>query len=207
MISLLSDETLLSVFSSSLPGTGTRVSDLRFDAGMGNFNHYSSIIQKLDTFREILAEKDGRVVLAVTAEQAIVGYVACWHPEAGERWSKLGDLIYEMGAIEVSRGFRGRGIARRMIATVLSDDFFEDKIACVSSFLWHWDLDGSALAAPAYRQMLAGLMETYGFLEHYTNEPNLTIKKENLFMARIGARISARDKKRFHNLRYGVTDT
>lgn len=179
---------------------------LRFDSGMGIFNRYSSVIQQVDTLREIRSGADGRVVLAVVRSSIIVGYVACWHPDPEDRWSKLGDVIYEMGAIEVSRGFRGRGLARQMIATVLSDDFFEDKIACLSSFSWHWDLEGTGLSIPAYRKMLAGLMESHGFLEYYTNEPNIAIKKENLFMARVGSRISARDKRRFHDLRFGVID-
>ena len=179
---------------------------LRFDSGMGSFSHYSSIIQKLETFQNVAIDKDGRVALALVDDEVIVGYVACWYPEPGERWRKLGELMYEMGAIEVSRNFRQLGIARQMIAMVLSEDFFEDKIAYVSSFSWHWDLAGAGLTIERYRIMMAKLMGGHGFLEHYTNEPNVAIKKENIFMARIGSRVLPRDKKRFHNLRFGVTD-
>ena len=154
------------------------VSGLRFDSGMGNFAHYSSIIQKAATFQKVVKGKDGKVALAVVNDEVIVGYVACGYPEVGERWGKLGDLMYEMGAIEVSRNFRQLGIAREMIETVLAEDFFEDKIAYISSFSWHWDLDGAGLTIARYRNMMARLMEAYGFLEHYTNEPNVAIKKE-----------------------------
>ena len=177
---------------------------LRFDAGMGVFSNYSSIIRKLATFQKVASRKDGKVVVALRGGDVIVGYVACWYPELGERWSKLGELLYEMAAIEVSRDFRRLGIARQMIASVLSTDFFEDKIAFMSSLSWHWDLDGSGLTPWRYREMMTDLMLRHGFREHYTNEPNVAIKEENLFMARIGSRVTSGDEARFRDLRFGL---
>lgn len=179
--------------------------DVSLDAGIGNFGEYASIIQNIDTFRSVGERKDGRVALALEGDGLIVGYVTCGRPDLAERWSKLGGLMYEMEAIEVSRNFRRQGIGRRMIETVLCDDFFEDKIAYISSFCWHWDLQGSGLTSEAYRNMMVRLMESHGFREYYSNEPNLAIKKENIFMARIGSRVSANDRKRFRNLRFGIT--
>jgi acetoin utilization protein AcuA len=206
MISYVTYETVRGMLSFSVKYPPEFLSRLKFDAGMGNFTHYSSIIRKLETFQKVAAGKDGKVVLAIGDSETIVGYIACWYPDQGERWSKLGELIYELAAIEVSRNFRRLGIARQMIATVLSQDFFEDKISYISSFVWHWDLDGTVLTPAMYRKMMVNLMEGYGFQECYTNEPNVAIKRENLFMARIGSRVSKRDMTRFRNLRFGLTE-
>ncbi len=206
MISYVTYETVRGILSFSVKHPPEFLSHLRFDAGMGTFMHYSSIIRKLDTFQKVAAGKDGKVVLAIGDGEAIVGYIACWYPDRGERWSGLGELVYEMAAIEVSRNFRRLGVARRMIAIVLSEDFFEDKISYISSFVWHWDLDGTGLTSARYRKMMASLMEGYGFQEFYTNEPNVAIKRENLFMARIGSRVSKTDATRFRNLRFGLTE-
>jgi acetoin utilization protein AcuA len=178
---------------------------LRFDSGMGISSDYLSVITQLETFQEIANEKNGQVALALEGDELVVAYIVCRHPDTEERWNKLGEVMYEMGAIEVSRNYRRRGIARQMIGRVLSDVFFEDKITFLSSFSWHWDLVGTGLTLARYRRMMVGLMEGYGFLEYYTNEPNVTIKEENIFMARMGSGVLQEDKKRFRNLRFGVT--
>ena len=145
-------------------------SSLKLDAGIGNFSHYSSIIQKFEVFERVVSAKDGRVALAIIEGNTVVGYLACWYPDAPERWSKLGDLMYEMGAVEVSRNFRHMNIAQKMISLILADDFFEDKIAYMNGFSWHWDLDGSGLTMAEYRKMMLRLLKSHGFQEFYTNE-------------------------------------
>jgi len=181
-------------------------SGLKLDAGIGNFSHYSSIIQKLEVFEKVASAKDGRVALAVKERDTVVGYLVCWYPEAAERWSKLGDLMYEMGAVEVSRNFRHVNVAHKMISLILADDFFEDKIAYMNGFSWHWDLDGSGLTMAEYRKMMMNLLMGHGFQEYLTNEPNIALREENIFMARIGSRVSAEQQQRFRNLRFGIVD-
>jgi acetoin utilization protein AcuA len=181
-------------------------SSLKLDAGLGNFSHYSSIIQKLEVFEKVASAKDGRVALALREENSVVGYLACWYPDRAERWSKLGELMYEMGAVEVSRNFRNVNIAQRMISLILADDFFEDRISYMNGFSWHWDLDGSGLTMAEYRKMMMHLLKGHGFQEYYTNEPNIALREENIFMARIGSRVSAEQQKRFRNLRFGIVD-
>jgi acetoin utilization protein AcuA len=180
--------------------------DLSLDSCLGHFAHYSSIIQKLEVFEKISATRDGRVALAIIEPRTVVAYAACWYPDKTERWSKLGDLMYEMGAIEVSRNFRHMGIAQSIIDLMMGDNLFEDKIAYMNGFCWHWDIDGSGLPMAQYRNMMLQLLKKHGFKEHYTNEPNIALRDENLFMVRIGARVSSEDLKRFRNLRFGIID-
>ena len=184
-----------------LPGS---FKDLQLDSGLGNFPHYSSIIQKLEIFDKIASGKDGRVALALINENIIIGYMVCWYPDSTERWSKLGELMYEFGAIEVSRNFRKLGIAAEMVLSVLRDDFFAEKISYMNGFSWHWDVDGSGLTLVQYRKMMLNFMKPFGFQEYYTNEPNIALREENLFMARIGSKVSEEDQLRFRNLRFGI---
>lgn len=179
---------------------------LELDAGLGKFSHYSSIIKKLEVFEEVAAGRDGRVAIALVSDRTLAAYAACWYPPAGDRWSKLGDLMYEMGALEVSRNYRGMGLARRLFAVLMEDDFFEDKIAYMNGFSWHWDLDGSGLTMPQYRSMMLKLLRAHGFQECYTNEPNVCLREENFFMVRLGSGVSEEDRKRFRNLRFGIID-
>jgi acetoin utilization protein AcuA len=184
-----------------LPGS---FRDLQLDSGLGNFPHYSSIIQKLEIFEKIASGKDGRVALALINENIIVGYMVCWYPDSTERWSKLGELMYEFGAIEVSRNFRKLGIAAEMVLSVLRDDFFAGKISYMNGFSWHWDVDGSGLTLVQYRKMMLNFMKPFGFEEYYTNEPNIALREENLFMARVGSKVSEEDQLRFRNLRFNI---
>lgn len=183
-------------------------SGLQLDSGIGTFAHYSSIIQKKDVFERIVSEDGGRVTLAIVGGRTIVGYAACWYPGKDQRWSKLGHLMYEMGAIEVSRNYRKMRIASRMVETIMEDtQFFEVKMAYMNGFVWHWDLVGCGLNMQEYRTMMIGLLKAHGFGECYTNEPNIALREENVFMVRIGAAVSEEDRNRFRNLRFGIMRT
>lgn len=178
--------------------------DLKLESGLGNFAHYRSIIQKLEVFEKVASSKDGRVALALVEGSTVIGYVTCEYPGQGERWSKLGDLMYELATIEASRNFRHHHIAQAMIGALFDDDFFEDKITYMNGFSWHWDLDGTGLTMSQYRQVMIRLVKGFGFQECYTNEPNIAMREENVFMVRIGSRVSEEDQKRFRNLRFGI---
>jgi acetoin utilization protein AcuA len=180
------------------------IGGLELDAGLGHFSHYSSIIQKLDVFEKIASSKDGTVALALAKEKIIVGYVTGSYPDRTDRWSKLGDLMYELATIEISRNFRGLNLSSAIVGSVIGDDWYEDKIAYMNGFSWHWDLDGNHVTMAQYRKLMLNLMKKFRFQEYYTNEPNIAIREENIFMARVGSRVSAEDQQRFRNLRFGI---
>lgn len=52
--------------------------------------------------------------------------------------------------------------------------------------------------------MLIHLYAKSGFLQYMTNEPNICLKPENIFMARFGTNISKEDRDRFKWLRFGI---
>lgn len=180
------------------------IAGLKLDNGLGHFACYHSIIQKTESFQEIAARRGGRVTLALPEPDVIAGYLACWYPEPDERWAVLGDLMYELGAIEVSRNYRNLRIGERMIEVTFRDDFFEDKIAYMQGLSWHWDLEGTGLTAAEYRRLMMRLCSPFGFREVYTNEPNIALRVENIMMIRVGSRVTAEDQKKFRHLRFGI---
>lgn len=179
-------------------------SQLRMDEGLGRFSHYSSIIQNMEVFDKIVDKKDGRVTLALAKPNIIVGYVVAWYPGPDERWSALGELMYELAAVETSRNYRGLSLAPKLLGITLEEDFYEDKIAYMCGFSWHWDLEGSGLTAAQYRQKMMKLYARFGFREVYTNEPNIALREENIMMIRVGSRVSPEDQRRFRYLRFGI---
>jgi acetoin utilization protein AcuA len=193
----------LSLRSRCPPGS---FDDLVLDEGLGSFAHYSSMIQKLELFDRIASGDEGNVILALMDENRVVGYATCYYPDPRERWAQLGNLLYEMGAIEVSRNYRHLHIAQHLVRISMLEDFYEDKIAFMNGFSWHWDLDGTGFTMAQYRQMMIGLMKPYGFREYPTNEPNIAIREENVFLARVGSRVSDAAQRRFRNLLFGILD-
>jgi len=112
--------------------------------------------------------------------------------------------MVEVKAVEVSRRWRNGGLAKGILASLLSDPDIEAKIIYMVGYSWTWDLDGSDLTALEYRNMLIRLFTEFGFQEYQTNEPNICLKPENLFMGRIGNAISEKLQKDFKWLRFGV---
>ena len=172
--------------------------------GLGRFSHYSSIIQKLESFETFLEQKDGRVTVAIADSNLVIGYCVGSYPAHDDRWAALGDLMYELAAIEVSRNFRGLKLGERLLGMTMDDDFFEDKISYMCGYSWHWDLEGKELNAAQYRSMMKKLYSRFGFREVYTNEPNITLRAENIMMIRVGSRVTAEDQLKFRHLRFGI---
>lgn len=176
----------------------------KLDAGLGHFSHYSSIIQKLEAFETYASQKDGKVTLAIADPNVVVGYCVGSYPDPTDRWAALGDLMYELAAVEVSRNYRGCKLGEKLLAMTMNDDFFEDKIAYMCGYSWHWDLEGKELSAAQYRSMMKQLYSKFGFREVYTNEPNITLRAENIMMIRVGSRVLAEDQMKFRHLRFGM---
>ena len=65
----------------------------------------------------------------------------------------------------------------------------EDKIVFIVAYSWTWDLDYTKESASRHRNKLVNLYAPHGFKEYPTNDPNVTLRPENIFMARIGKSI------------------
>lgn len=157
--------------------------------GLGVFFYYHADRLK-DMWLNISRMKDGNVTLAYTAEQIVVGHVVFCPPAPIERWSQANDdRIYELGALETSRKWRGIGVAKKLLQVACDEDSFEDRIVISTEYAWHWDYEGTGLNRITYRNLLLHLLQGVGFREFKTDEPNITMDPANMLTARIGSRV------------------
>ena len=171
---------------------------------------YHAHFKSLYTSRELLgksAEEPGaNIVLALVDHNHIIGYAVLAYPDPGERWADLGpEIMMEVEAMEVCRSRRSLKIAPGLLKMVVGHPQVEEKIIYMVGYSWTWDLKGARKTAQQYRQMLIKLFEPRGFKEYRTNEPNICLKPENLFMCRVGNNISQVILDRFKWLRFGLS--
>lgn len=177
----------------------------RFNSQFGTHAHYKSLYTRRESLEKNAAEADANVTLALTASEEIIGFGVLTYPEADERWAKLDSgIMMEVKAIEVSRDWRSLGVAKGIIETLLSHPQIEEKIAYMVGYSWTWDLDGTKQSTQQYRRMLIKLFEPFGFLEYQTNEPNICLKPENIFMGRVGKNVKKDLQNKFKWLRFGI---
>ncbi len=178
------------------------IASLSLDEGMGIFAapHYPPSREK-KALERIASNPESNIIITCSEDGKIVGFVAVAPPSQAERWGKLaGQGLLEAMAIEVSRGWRGYGIADKMMEAGLDDPFFDDKIVICTGYSWHWDLEGSGLSKEEYRRMLLRYLEKAGFLYYETDEPNVNLDSANFFTARVGPKVNSELYERFEQL-------
>lgn len=186
--------------------TPEEIGKLRFDRQFGTHAHYRSLYTKRESLEKKAEQADTSVVLAIADAEHIVGFGVLAYPDPEERWASLQpQVMMEVNAIEVSRSWRSRKIAKGIIQMMMVHPLIEEKIVYFVGYSWTWDLDGNRISAPQYRQMMAALFEPFGFQEYQTNEPNICLRPENIFMARIGENVSREIQNQFKWLRFGMT--
>ena len=174
---------------------------LSMHPGIGDFADYRSIITNV----EALAEQavDARVALAVLGN-LLLGYAVLRQPIPGERWREM-PIMRELFC-EVARGCRGSGIIETLLDCLHHQPEQEELILYLVGYSWHWDLPATGKNMQEYRQTLIHLVEKFGYKEYPTNEPNVGLRSENLFMARMGANLDTAQKRAFSRLLFGIAE-
>lgn len=173
--------------------TASFVGSLKPDAGLRAF---ARLPEREHQLLITIAERpDSTVTLAYTEQEVIVGQVTL--APADSYWQGLANT-YEI-AIEVSAGWRGRGIARQLLNLVFEREHLDDQIIIGMGVVWHWDTAGLGLTSFAYRAMIERLFAHYGFAEHLTSEENIRMDPANIFLARLGRRAAAPTLSQFYN--------
>ena len=186
--------------------TPDEIQRYRFDPQFTIHAQYKSIYTKQETLVQHAESTLANVVLALTEDRQIVGFGVLSHPNEDDRWAELEPgIMMEIKAIEVSRRFRSCKIAGDLLRLMLSHPTVEQMIAYMVGYSWTWDLDGSGLTVHQYRNMLIHLFSPHQFFELQTNEANICLKPENLFMARVGSHVSNQIRQDFKLLRFGIT--
>lgn len=186
--------------------TPEQIRTFSFSAKFGTYAQYKSLYTRRESLEKQAGQPDANVVLALAQRSHIVGFGVLARPDSDERWTELGPgVMMELKVIEVSRNWRSRKIASRILEEIHADPAVEKMIAYMVGYSWTWDLDGAGVTALQYRGMLIRLFEPFGYKEYQTNEPNIWLKPENLFMARIGTSMSAEMRTRFKWLCFGMS--
>jgi acetoin utilization protein AcuA len=176
-----------------------------FNPQFSSHAQYRSLYTRRQSLEDNAEQPDTNVTLALTDGNLIVGFGVLAYPEAGERWAELEpQIMMEVKAIETCRVWRSQGLAKGILSMLLHHPFVEDKIVYMVGYSWTWDLDGSKKTAQQYRRMLIRLFEPFGFVEYQTNEPNICLKPENVFMGRVGKNVSSAVQDHFKWLRFGM---
>ena len=177
----------------------------RFDSQFRSYAQYKSILTKRATLEDLAAVDGNNVVLALTADHTIIGFGVLGHPEEDMRWARLGrGVMMEVKVIEVGRDWRKYKISDAIMQMLLLHPRIEQMIVYMVGYMWTWDLDGTGLTAQQYRNILIRIFSAHGFQQYQTNEPNLCLKPENLFMGRVGSQVSEETRKAFKWLCYGI---
>ena len=177
-----------------------------FSKSFGTFARYRSIYTRRESLEKLASKEGTNVTVAVDGTDTIIGFAVMDSPEDPERWSAVGrDAVIQIKSLEVIRKMRSKGIAPALLKGLLANPFIENKILILVAYSWTWDLEGTDRSVPAYRNKLITLYSGFGFKEYPTNDPNVCLKPENLFMARIGSKIGKETKKRFKWACFGQT--
>lgn len=169
-------------------------------------DHYKSLYTSRELLEKAAEQPDANIVLALAEQNHIIGYAVLAYPTPEERWAELGtQIMMEVETIEVCRSWRSLKIAPAILKTLVACSQIEEKIVYMVGYSWTWDLSGTGKTAQLYRQMLINLFKPHGFKEYQTNEPNVCLKPENLFMCRLGNKINQVILDRFKWLRFGLS--
>ena len=177
-----------------------------FDHQFASHPHFKFLYTNRELLEKAADQPGANVVLALGEHNHIIGYGVLAYPDPEERWADLGsEIMMEVTAIEVCRCWRSRKIASSILKMMVVHSQIEEKILYMVGYSWTWDLNGTGKTAQQYRQMLINLFEPHGFKEYRTNEPNICLKPENLFMCRVGNNIGQAILYRFKWLRFGLS--
>ncbi|MDY6791124.1 MAG: hypothetical protein SWH54_07640 [Thermodesulfobacteriota bacterium] len=191
-------KVIISSFNS--PGD---IESLSFIEAYTKYAGYRSIVSKKQTLIQAASQPDTNVTLAFTPDGIIVGFGILEYPPSGERWKRLGDwIMMEVSVIEIGRPWRSLGISKKIIQLLVDHPLKDERIFYMVGYSWTWDLAG--MSAMDYRDMLVGIFSQQGFKTFRTNEANVMMRPENLFMARIGANIAEDTKKKFKLVRFDL---
>lgn len=178
---------------------------LSFKDTFTKYPRYNPIISGKERLAEAASCADTNVTLAFTCEKEVVAFGILEYPQPDERWIKVGDrIMMEVSVIEISRPWRSAGIAKPLLRLLTDHPMKEQRILYMVGYSWTWDLDSRGIPPMTYRDMMVHLFASCGFRIFQTNEPNIMLRPENLFMARIGADMPEDVQRRFKLVRFGL---
>ncbi|WP_318502960.1 hypothetical protein [Bacillus sp. T3] len=163
-----------------------------------HLNRFRDPIKQQEAMCKAMETKQGKMALAVH-NHSIVGYTIILEPETDERWRGL-DFLKMLGVIEVAPRLRNQKVAKKLLQDLFSLEETEKSIVISLECCWHWDLKMTNGDPLQYRSMLKHVLESVGFQEFRTNEPDIACYDVNFMMARVGSEISIDQVNQFTKL-------
>ncbi len=153
--------------------------------GLGAYCRYRAG-ETLSILRRVLEAPGGRVLAALTG-QTLVGYLALFQPAPEERWGErpIPGLV-ELGALEVDRGWRQRGLARALLQVTFGEGELDKAIVIAPQYATDWDLETSGLSWREYRHLILRLFRRHGFADFVTDDPLVAADPKNCLLVRVG---------------------
>ncbi|MBF7084573.1 GNAT family N-acetyltransferase [Desulfallas sp. Bu1-1] len=179
------------------PVTRDYIDSLQINKALNNFRNAK---RQKEALGHIAGLPEGMVYIA-RHENEIIGYVLFHYPNQYSRWVRH-PRILELGAIEVSREWQRRGLAKALLAEAFKNPAMEDYIIITTEFYWHWDLKNSGMDVWGYQRMLKHVFGSVGFKRRRTDDPEILEHQANMLMVRIGNNVSQNHINMFEELTY-----
>jgi acetoin utilization protein AcuA len=201
VVSLETDNGIFLIQSFCTPD---QIDALQFETRPFEAGHYHPVVTKKARLIQTAAQKDVNVTLAFRKTGEIVGLGILENPAPEDRWSRVGERMMEVSIIEVRRPWRRIGLARHILHLTLDHPLIESRICYMVGYSWTWDLDEHGGTVMDYRNTLIDLFSREGFKTFQTNESNIMLRPENLFMARVGNTVPRESIERFKLVRFNL---
>lgn len=163
-----------------------------------NLNRFRDSEKQQGAMRSVMESNQGLMALALY-NHSIIGYTIILEPELDERWRQL-DFLKMLGVIEVAPTFRNQKVAKKLLESLFLIEETENLIVISLELCWHWDLTMTNGDPVKYMNMLKHVLESVGFKEFRTNEPDIARYDVNFLMARVGSEISTNQVNTFAHL-------
>jgi acetoin utilization protein AcuA len=181
------------------------IAEMSFCDDFKDYAQYNPIISQKESLIEAASQPDANVTLALMSDSLIVGLSLLVYPDPDERWLRGGPkIMMELAAIEVSKPWRAGGLAKKLLSMAIDCPFEMERIFYMVGYSWTWDLDNKQKSATDYRNRLIHLFTGESFAIFQTNESNVMLRPENLFMARIGDYVPEKTRKQFKMVRFNL---
>ncbi len=186
--------------------TPSQLEGWELDAGIGVFPRYRSILTSKESLMAQAAQEETNLCVALAGGRRVVGYCVRRPPAPDERWARLvPPIMFEIFG-EMARGWRAQGMMSPMLKLVCGEEANRCRILYIVAYSWHWDLDETGKTLQEYRDTIIHLLQPLGFKQYPTNEPNVSLRPENLFMARVGEEVDQTVRRRFTSLLFGIQE-
>ncbi len=166
------------------------IRNIRIPQDIGVVFHYNS--EMVRNVIERVSAMDGADLYLAMADDLMVGYLALHPPDPRERWASgfRGDIL-TLGVIEVSKGWRRKGIGKMLMGYAFNGNRYDEKIVICSIDSRFWDLETTRLTKSEYRFLMMRFFREFGFSEFVTDDLDVSEDPLNLFVARIGPSVKS----------------